>query len=133
MNLFSGFTSHQIISFLLAVGVFTVYAGLVALAVIMFYVTSRPSKGRIRTASMWHIVALALFLLSTVTTVWGAPAEKSFLGNTGDQLFDWSADRIFKMEVGAAFAVLGLICLVVGILHGGAQKRAWRDETLAAD
>lgn len=131
MNLFTGLTTKQELSFFLAFALFNGYVLLEAAALALFYVTSRPRHGRVRTAAIWHVVAGVLFMLAIISTVWAAPAEKSFVN--GDALFDPGDARFQKVLIGLLlFALPGMICMVVGAVQGGAQKRRLREQTLAA-
>ena len=120
MNLFGGMTKAQIVSAILAVAVFGLFVLLEAAALTAFYITSRPRRGRVRTAALWHAVAAIWFLLSIISTVWAAPAEKSFLTTAGNF---GVGDRMVKLFVGAAFAAVGIACMLSGGLVGARQAR----------
>jgi hypothetical protein len=130
MNLFKGLTEAQIVSFFLMFALFNAFVVLEAIALAAFFVTSRPIAGRVRSAAVWHVVAAAWFMLCFVSTVWAAPAEKSFVNPQGT-LFDPRYDRFQKVIVGLVFAAIGIVCLAVGALRGIQQKRAWREQAFA--
>jgi len=130
MNLFTGLTDRQDISAVLMLVLFTAFAMCEAAALAAFYVSSRPTRGgRVRTGSLWHIVAGLMFLVSVISTVWAAPAEKSFVDANGTM---FSGDRFVKVLVGIAFMLIGLACMVVGAIVTGAQKRESARQSLAS-
>ncbi|MGI8847756.1 MAG: hypothetical protein ACR2GX_05765 [Candidatus Dormibacteria bacterium] len=136
MNLFTGLSTNQVISAILTFLLFGGYVTLQTLTLGAFYVTSRPHKGRVRTAAAWHLVAGGFTLLAIISTVWAAPAQKSFLDDeTTSQLFpidhfdlSW---RFTKVEIGLVFAAIATLSMIIGVLAGRAQKRRWREEALA--
>src|SRR5438874_9704031 len=77
---FTGLTTAQIISFLLMFVLFNFYVVLEAASLVAFYVTAKPRHGTVRTAAVWHFAATLLLLVSFISTVWCAPAEKTFIG-----------------------------------------------------
>jgi hypothetical protein len=129
MNLFTGLTTHQIVSFLLAVALFTGYAALVGASLLALWVASRPTRGRVRAAAAWHFVALLWFMLAIISAVWAAPAEKTFVNADSDALLDIGNlmtdpnARLQKVVIGIVCCAAGLLCMVIGALHGGRQKR----------
>lgn len=130
MNLFTGMTREQILSFVLAFGLFNVFAILEAVALAAFFFTSRPVRGRVPTAAAWHVVAAIWFNWAIVSTVWAAPAEKSFVN--GSKLFDLGYDRFQKVLIGLTFTGLGLGCMVIGAIGGIRQRRKLNTEAEAA-
>src|ERR1039458_3526837 len=120
MNLFHGLTTNQIISFFISGGVFTLYAALVALSLYAFYVASRPIGGRVRTAALWHFLALLFFMTSIITEVWAAPAEKSFVATDNDNLLDIGRlfqdpnARMQKVVLGLVISGVGVLCMIIG-------------------
>jgi hypothetical protein len=120
VNLFTGMTDRQIISAVLMFALFNLFAICEAGALAAFYISSRPARGgRVRTGSLLHIVAGLLFFVALVSTVWAAPAEKSFVDN--GTMF--SGDRFVKVIIGLAFMVAGLATMVMAALVTASQKR----------
>jgi uncharacterized membrane protein len=129
MNLFTGMTDRQIISAVLMFALFNLFAICEAGALAAFYISSKPTRGgRVRTASLWHLVAAFLFLISLVSTVWAAPAEKSFVEN--GTMF--TGDRFTKAIIGVVFMVLGLGVMLVGAIGAAAQKREAARQSLVS-
>ncbi|HET9052022.1 MAG TPA: hypothetical protein VFO60_09975 [Candidatus Dormibacteraeota bacterium] len=134
MNLFSGMSDHEVISTILDFALFNAFVALEAIALAAFYVTSRPRRGRVLTASLWHVAAASVFLMCFVSTVWSAPAEKSFINSAvGDEpFFDLSDARVQKVVIGLVMAAVGVALMVVGAVHARAQRRARAQEALLA-
>ena len=135
MNLFTGMSRNEIISAVLAFVLFNGFVVVEVIALAAFYVTSRPRAGRVRTAAMWHLTAVVFGMLALITTVWAAPAQKSFLDDaTVSVLFPFGQGdlswRFAKVLIGIAFAVAAIVCITIGILQGRAQKRLWQEEAL---
>ena len=123
MNLFTGMTDRQILSVALTFILFNFYVVLEVVALASFYVTSRPRRGRVRTAAIYHAVAGAILMLSFVSTVWAAPAEKSFIDpDHGEKLF--AGDRFTKVVIGLVFAAVAVLCMLVGGAVAARQRRA---------
>ena len=80
---FTGLTTAQIISFFIVFVIFNAYVVLTVIALVAFYFTSKPRHGVVRTAAIWHFIAVLWMLFAFMGTVWGAPAEKTFLAVTG--------------------------------------------------
>lgn len=136
MNLFKGLTNDQILSFLLTFVLFNGYVVLVAASLASFYVVSKPRRtgaasGVVRTAAVWHFVALLLFMVSIISTVWAAPAEKSFVSDAGN-LFDVGDPRFQKILIGVFVAALGVGSLLLGFIGGARQRRAAREAAYGA-
>ncbi len=128
MNLFTGMTDRQIISAVLMFALFNFWVMLEAGALAAFYVSSRPShRGRVRTASLWYLVAAFWFMWSLISTVWAAPAEKSFVDPNGTM---FAGDRFVKVIVGLVLMVIGILCMLVGAVSNAAQKREAARQTL---
>jgi uncharacterized membrane protein len=129
VNLFTGMTDRQIISAVLMFALFNLFAICVAGALAAFYISSRPARGgRVRTGSLLHIVAMLLFMISVVSTVWAAPAEKSFVDN--GTMF--SGDRFIKVIVGLVFMVFGLLTMLLGAVVTAQQKREAARQSLVS-
>jgi hypothetical protein len=138
MNLFTGMSRNEIISAVLAFLLFNGFVIIEVIALAAFYSTSRPRAGRVRSAAIWHLIASVFAMLAIITTVWAAPAQKSFLDDdTVSDLFpfnglghlDW---RFTKVIIGAVFAGIAILCIAIGVVQGRAQKRRWQDEALLA-
>lgn len=130
MNLFNGMTDRQILSVALDFILFNGFVALEAMALAAFYVSSKPRRGRVRTAALWHVVAAIWFLMSLISTVWAAPAEKSFINadDASEALF--SGERFQKVIIGLAFAAIGIGCMIAGAVHGARQRRQWAQQAL---
>lgn len=129
MNLFTGMTDREILSVALTFVLFNSYVVLEVVALAAFYVTSRPRRGRLRTAALWHAVGALWFMLSFVSLVWAAPAEKSFIDpDHGEQLF--AGERFTKVLIGLGFAAVGIGCLIAGAITAARQKRRAAESAL---
>jgi hypothetical protein len=130
MNLFTGMTDRQIWSAVLMIALFSFWVICEAAALAAFYISSRPSRGgRVRTGSLWHIGAALLFMISLISTVWAAPAEKSFVDPNGTM---FTGDRFTKVIVGLVFMVFGFGAMAIGGVVSGAQKREAARQSLAS-
>ncbi|HZS14796.1 MAG TPA: hypothetical protein VFC09_09380 [Candidatus Dormibacteraeota bacterium] len=130
MNLFTGMTDRQIISAVLMFALFNLWVILEAAALGAFYVSSRPSRGgRIRTASAMYLVAAFWFLWSLISTVWAAPAEKSFVDTNGTM---FAGDRFTKVIVGLVLMVIGLGSMLMGAVMNASQKREAARQSLVS-
>jgi len=129
MSLFTGMTNRQILSAVLMFALFNFFIVLEVGALAAFYVSSKPRRGRVRTAAIWHFVAALWFVMCLITTVWAAPAEKSFIDADtppGDALF--RGERFGKVIIGLGFALIGLACMAVGALQTSRQRRRAAEE-----
>ena len=132
INGFTGFSNTQIVSFFFMFLLFNGYVVLEAASLAAFYVTSKPRHGRVRTAAIWHFMASVLFMLAFVSTVWGAPAEKSFIGTTAPPAELGVGTRTIALFIGMGiFAAPGVLCMLIGFILGARQKREIREEALA--
>lgn len=131
MNLFTGLTNRQIISAVLMFGLFTLFALCEAAALAAFYIASRPTRrGHVRTGALLHLVGGFWFLWSMISTVWAAPAEKSFVDTNGTM---FSGSRFFGGVIpGLVFMVLGLLSMLAGAAVTSAQKREAAQQSLAS-
>jgi hypothetical protein len=68
-------------------------------------------------------------MLAFISTVWGAPAEKGFLQNTGTNL--GIGQRATMLFLGLGFAFIGIVCMMIGFTRGARQKREIREGMLA--
>ena len=129
MNLFNGMTDRQILSAILTFLLFNFYVVLMVVALGAFYLSSRPRRGRVRTAPILHFTAALWFLMCFISMVWAAPAEKSFVDadnpdiNAHDNLFNLHADRFQKVIIGLCFAFVGVLCMLAGAWLGSRQRR----------
>jgi NADH:ubiquinone oxidoreductase subunit 6 (subunit J) len=128
---FTGLTAAQIISFFIVFVIFNAYVVLTVIALVGFYFTSKPRRGKIRTAAIWHFVAILWMLAAFVGTVWGAPAEKTFLGGTGLATLG-IGQRAINEFISMGFAFIALVCMAIGFARAASQNRAIREEALAA-
>lgn len=124
MNLFTGMTNRQILSAALMFLLFNFFVVLEVSALAAFYVSTRPRRGRVRTAPILYAIAAMWFVMCFISTVWAAPAEKSFLdadNPPGDALFQGA--RFQKVLIGLVFAAIGIGFMLAGVVIGGRQKR----------
>jgi hypothetical protein len=129
MNLFTGMTDRQIISAVLMFALFNLFVICEAGALAAFYISSRPTRGgRVRTGSLLHLAAAILFLIALVSTVWAAPAEKSFVDN--GTMF--AGDRFIKVIVGLVFMAAGLATMLFAAVVTAGQKREAARQSLAS-
>lgn len=130
INGFAGLTTAQIVSFFMAFILFNGYVVLEAASLAAFYVTSKPRHGVVRSAAIWHFVAAVFFMLAFVSTVWGAPAEKSFIGSDPHSL--GVGQRAIALFIGMGiFAGPGVMCMLIGFVQGARQKRELREQAYA--
>lgn len=133
VNGLTGLSGNEELSLLFAFLLFNAFVVIEAVALGAFYVTSRPRGGRVRTAAVWHLIAAFFGMLAIIATVWAAPAQKSFLDDdTVSQLFPFGhfdlSWRFWKVILGVLFAAIAVLCIIAGVLQGGAQKRRWQRE-----
>lgn len=131
MNLFNGMTDHEIVSAILMFVLFNIYVVLLAGALVGFYVSSKPRRGRVRTAALWHMGAAVVFLFCMITTVWAAPAEKSFIDSNVTETF-FQGERFQKVIIGWVAALVGMAMMAVGIITASRQRRRAAQEALFA-
>ena len=70
-------------------------------------------------------------LLAFIGTVWGAPAEKTFLGGTGLATLG-IGQRAINEFISMGFAFIAVLCMATGFALASRQNRALREEALAA-
>jgi hypothetical protein len=134
MNLFQGMTDHEIVSSILGFLLFNGYVVLLVIALSAFWVTSRPRRGRVRVAALWHIAAAFSIMWAFVSTVWAAPVEKSFIDADQQPLEPFfQGVRFQKVVIGLAFAALGVLLMVVGAVRAGREKRAAAQQALRTE
>src|SRR4029077_16290138 len=120
---FTGLTTAQIISFFIVFVLFNFYVVLFVGPLVGFYFPAKPRHGKTRTAAIWHFYAILWMLAAFVATVWGAPAEKTFLGGTGLATLG-IGQRAINEFISLGFAVIAMMCMVVGFLQASRQNRA---------
>jgi len=130
INLFNGMTPAQIVSVIIVFVIFNFYVVLITAALVSFYLTARPRHGRTRTAAIWHFFATLWLMAAFVSTVWGAPAEKTFIGTSASDL--GIGIRAILVFVGVGFAGIGAFCMLIGFAQGARQKRELREEAYAS-
>ncbi|MFZ0129129.1 MAG: hypothetical protein WB808_09685 [Candidatus Dormiibacterota bacterium] len=128
---FTGLTTAQIISFFIVFVIFNAYVVLIVIAMVAFYLTSKPRNGTVRTAAIWHFVAVVWMLMAFIGTVWGAPAEKTFLSGTGLASLG-IGQRAINEFISMGFAFIAVVCMAIGFARASAQTRQIREEVLAA-
>ncbi len=128
---FTGLTTAQIISFFIVFVIFNAYVVLTVIAMVGFYFTAKPRHGQTRTAAIWHFIAVLWMLMAFIGTVWGAPAEKTFLGGTGLATLG-IGQRAINEFISMGFAFFAVVCMVAGFAQASRQNRAIREEALAA-
>jgi hypothetical protein len=134
MNLFQGMTNHEIVSSILGFLLFNGYVVLLVIALSAFWVTSRPRRGRVRVAAIWHIGAAFSIMWAFVSTVWAAPVEKSFLDADQQPLEPFfQGVRFQKVIIGLIFAAVGVLLMMVGAVRAGREKRAAAQQALRTE
>jgi hypothetical protein len=134
MNLFNGMTDHEIVSSILGFLLFNGYVVLLVIALSAFWVTSRPRRGRVRVAALWHMGAAFCLMWSFISTVWAAPVEKSFIDADQQPLEPFfQGVRFQKVIIGLVFAAVGVLCMVVGAIRAGREKRAAAEQALRTE
>ena len=138
VNGLTGMTWPEPISLLLSFVFFGAYVTAEAGALALFFMSSRPRHGRVRTAAVWHFAAAVCFMVSIIALgVWASPAEKSFVDDpTLSHLFPFApfnlAWRFDKVEISFVFFVVGAACTAVGVVRGGRQRRIWQRASVPA-
>jgi branched-subunit amino acid ABC-type transport system permease component len=134
MNLFTGMTDHEIVSSILGFALFNGYVVLLAISLAAFWATSRPRRGRVRVAALWHMLATVLLMVSFISTVWAAPVEKSFIDADQQPLEPFfQGVRFQKVLIGLGVAAVAVLLMIVGAVQAGRQKRAVAQQALHAE
>jgi small-conductance mechanosensitive channel len=134
MNLFTGMTDHEIVSSILGFALFNGYVVLLAISLAAFWATSRPRRGRVRVAALWHMLATVLLMVSFISTVWAAPVEKSFIDADQQPLEPFfQGVRFQKVLIGLGVAAVAVFLMIVGAVQAGQQKRAAAQQALHAE
>lgn len=128
INGFGGLTTTEIFSFFMVFIIFNFYAMLMAASLAAFYVTSKPRHGRVRRAAVWHFIATLWLMLAFVSTVWAAPAEKTFISSGTSLGIGAAALRAF---IGFGFAGIAILCMLIGLVQGAKERRVMREEAYA--
>jgi hypothetical protein len=121
INGFAGLTGAQILSFWLSFLLFNGYVVLEVASLTTFYFAARPRSGRPNPAAIWYFIAALLVVISFISTVWGAPAEKTFLDDSGTYLA--VGTKAIKVFIGIGFAAVAVMCLMIGALETARRKR----------
>lgn len=121
INGFAGLTGAQILSFWLSFILFNGYVGLETIALTTFYFAARPRSGRPNPAAIWYFIAALLLVISFISTVWGAPAEKTFLDDSGTYLA--VGTKAVKIFIGLGFAAVAVVCMMLGAVETARRKR----------
>lgn len=122
INGFAGLTGAQILSFWLTFILFNGYVVLEVVALATFYFAARPRSGRPNPAAVWYFMAAMLVVISFISTVWGAPAEKTFLDDSGTYLAVGA--RAVKAFIGIGFAGVAVLFMLVGAIDTARRKKA---------
>ena len=122
INGFAGLTGAQILSFWLSFILFNMYVVLEVGALATFYFAARPRSGRPNPAAIWYFIASLLVVISFISTVWGAPAEKTFLDDSGTYLA--VGTKAVKVFIGLGFAAVAVACMMMGAVDTARRKRA---------
>ncbi len=122
INGFAGLTGAQQLSFWFSFILFNGYVGLEAVCLAAFYFASRPRSGAPNPAAIWYFIGALWVVMAFITTVWAAPAEKSFLDDSGTFLA--VGTRTVKVFIGIGFAGVAVTCLLIGAVETARRKRA---------
>jgi hypothetical protein len=122
INGFAGLTGAQILSFWLSFILFNGYVALEVASLAAFYFAARPRSGRPNPAAIWYFIAALLVVISFISTVWGAPAEKTFLDDSGTYLA--VGTRTVKVFIGIGFAGVAVMCMLIGAVETARRKKA---------
>ena len=122
INGFAGLSGAQQLSFWLTFILFNGYVVLEVVCLASFWFAARPRHGRPNPAAVWYFVASLFVVLAFISTVWAAPAEKSFLDDSGS--FIAVGTRTVKVFIGLGFAAVAVGCLLAGVLATVGRRRA---------
>ena len=122
INGFAGLTGAQILSFWLSFILFNGYVMLEVVALATFYFAARPRSGRPNPAAIWYFIASLLVMISFISTVWGAPAEKTFLDDSGTYLAVGA--RAVRVFIVIGFAAVAVSCMLIGAIDTGRRRKA---------
>jgi hypothetical protein len=122
INGFAGLTGAQILSFWLSFILFNGYVVLEVASLAAFYFAARPRSGRPNPAAIWYFIAALLVIISFISTVWGAPAEKTFLDDSGTYLA--VGTRTVKVFIGIGFAAVAVMCMLIGAVETARRRKA---------
>jgi hypothetical protein len=131
--MFAGMTNHEIVSFVLGFILFNGYVVLLAITMAVFYASSRPRRGRVRTAAIWHFLAACCVIWSFISLVWAAPVEKSFIDATQASEPYFTGAHFEKILIGLGFAAVAVGLMIIGVVQGASQKRAAVEQALRAE
>jgi hypothetical protein len=122
INGFAGMPGAEQLSFWLSFILFNMYVGLEVVCLAAFYFASRPRSGLPNPAAIWYFIAALWVVMAFITTVWAAPAERSFLDDSAS--FVAVGTRTVKVFIGLAFAAVAVACLLLGAVETARRKRA---------
>lgn len=121
INGFAGLTGAQILSFWLSFILFNGYVVLEATCLATFYFAARPRSGHPNPAAIWYFAAALMVVVAFLSTVWGAPAEKTFLDDSGTYIA--VGTRAVKIFIGLGFAAVAVLFLLIGAVDTARRKR----------
>jgi hypothetical protein len=124
INGFAGLTGAQQLSFWFSFILFNGYVGLEAVCLAAFYFAARPRSGSPNPAAIWYFIGALWVVMSFITTVWAAPAEKAFLDDSGTSLA--VGTRAIKEFIGLGFAGVAVMCVLIGAVDTARRKKALR-------
>ena len=129
---FTGLTTAQIISFFIVFVLFNAYVVLIVIALVGFYFTveAPPRRGSARPPSGTSTRSSGCSRRSS-GTVWGAPAEKTFLGGTGLATLG-IGQRAINEFISMGFAVIAVLCMAPASPGRPRRTASLREEVLAA-
>ncbi len=122
INGFAGLKGAEQLSFWLSFILFNGYVGLEVICLAAFYFAARPRSGAPNPAAIWYLIGALWVVMSFITTVWAAPAEKAFLDDSGS--FIAVGTRTVKVFIGLGFAGVAVMCLLLGAMETARRKRA---------
>lgn len=122
INGFAGMSGANQLSFWLSFILFNGYVVLEALSLTALYFAARPRDGHPNPAAIWYFAASVLGVLAFISTVWGAPAEKTFLDDAGTSI------ALGTRAVHVLFGVIvfgggATLCLLAGAVSTARRRR----------
>ena len=121
INGFGGLSGAQQLSFWFTFILFNGYVVLEVVCLASFWFAARPRHGSPNPAAVFYFLAAIFVMLSFISMVWAAPAEKSFLDDTGTFLAVGA--RAVKVFIGIGFSAVAVGLLLVGALSTAARRR----------
>lgn len=120
INGFAGLSGTQQLSFWLTFLLFNGYVVLEVVCLTSFWFAARPRHGRPNPAAVMYFIAALWVVLSFITMVWAAPAEKSFLDDGGHIGF---GPHMWAVFVGLGFAGVAVVFLLTGMMTTASRRR----------